>query len=250
MSKDTESATPSLPSAHSIECQFNSHLDESSVQMQGIAIRGQTEKFEQFRSHILELLVGAEPFSYILESLVRGIEKLNPKTLCSILLLDSDGLHLCTGAAPSLPSFYNEAIDGMKIGMGVGSCGTAAFTGESIIVDDIATHPYWTSYKELAARAGFGACWSQPILSSSGQVLGTFAVYHREVHVPTEFDRFVIEQSVCLACIAIERMAAAEKIQHLAFYDPLTLLPNRRLLLDRLQQALASSSRSGRGGRY
>ncbi len=42
--------------------------------------------------------------------------------------------------------------------------------------------------------------------------------------------------------------AAANEIKHLAFYDPLTHLPNRRLLLDRLQQSLATSARSGSSG--
>ena len=88
--------------------------------------------------------------------------------------------------------------------MGRGSCGTAAFTGERVVVDDIATHPYWAAYKALAQRAGLGACWSQPVLSSTGQVLGTFALYHRHVHAPSVQDIAMIEQSARLASIAIE----------------------------------------------
>ena len=205
-------------------------------------------EYEKFRNHILELLAGVESIHSILEAIVLGVEQLNPSMICSILLLNSDGKHLGKGIAPNLPDFYNAALDGIEIGMGVGSCGTAAFTGERVIVDDIATHPYWSPYKELAARAGLGACWSQPIISSSGQVLGTFAIYHHEIHTPVKSDISLIEQAARLASITIERKAAENEIQSLAFYDHLTRLPNRRLLLDRLRQALASSARSSKEG--
>jgi len=173
-----------------------------------VSARKQAEKLEQFRSHTLELLSSSVSLGTILESIVRGVELLNSGMICSILLLDSQGKQLVDGVAPSLPDFYNAAIDGLKIGMGVGSCGTAAFSGERVIVDDIKTHPYWVSFKELAARAGLGACWSQPILSSSGQVLGTFAIYHRDAHSPSKSDISMIEKTAHLASIAIERKRA------------------------------------------
>jgi diguanylate cyclase (GGDEF)-like protein/PAS domain S-box-containing protein len=122
-------------------------------------------------------------------------------------------MQLHKGAASSLPAFYNAAIDGVAIGEGVGSCGTAAFTVKRVIVEDIANHPYWVDYRELAAKAGLGACWSQPILCSAGQVLGTFAIYHHEVHSPSEADLHLIEQTAHLASIAIERSVAAEKLR-------------------------------------
>jgi diguanylate cyclase (GGDEF)-like protein len=168
--------------------------------------------------------------------------------LCSILLLDSEGKHLLQGAAPSLPDFYNSAIDGIEIGDGVGSCGTAAFRGERVIVNDIATHPHWAAYKDLAARAGLGSCWSQPVLSSTGQVLGTFAIYHHNANTPTQYDLSIIEQTARLASIAIERKQIEDKVHRLAFYDSLTKLANRILLIDRLSQAMAASQRSRRYG--
>ncbi|MDP3841384.1 MAG: PAS-domain containing protein [Oxalobacteraceae bacterium] len=173
----------------------------------------QVGQYEQYRSHTLELLAGGEPLPVILDAIVRGLEQLKPAMLCSILLLDGERRHLGIGAAPSLPDFYNAAIDGIEIGIGVGCCGTAAFTGERVIVDDIATHPYWKPYKELAASAGLGACWSQPIRSASGQVLGTLAIYHRAAHTPAQSDIALIEQSARLAAIAIERSVAAEKMR-------------------------------------
>jgi PAS domain S-box-containing protein len=91
-------------------------------------------------------------------------------------------------------------------------CGTAAFTGERVIVDDIATHPYWAPFKELAAQAGLGACWSQPILSSSGHVLGTFAIYHHEARTPDEFEITTIEQAANLVSIAIDKNNLSETL--------------------------------------
>ncbi|ABD69708.1 diguanylate cyclase/phosphodiesterase with PAS/PAC and GAF sensor(s) [Rhodoferax ferrireducens T118] len=178
-----------------------------------ITERIQVGKFEQLRSRILELLASGEPLPLILEALVRGVEQLNPTMLCSILLLSGDGQHLGQGVAPSLPDFYNAAIDGIEIGAGAGSCGTSAFTAERVIVSDIATHVYWQRYKELAARADLGACWSQPILSSLGQVLGTFASYHHTTHTPTSAEIASVERFARIAAIVIEGQAAAKKMR-------------------------------------
>ena len=159
---------------------------------------------ENYRSQILELLANKATLNEILVKMTLGIENICPGTLCSILLLDSAGEHLLTGAAPSLPDFYNAAIHGLKIGMGVGSCGTAAYLGECVIVDDIQDHIYWAAYREIATKAGLGACWSQPIKDSSGKVLGTFAVYHHHPQFPVQSDIDMIRQSAHLATIVIE----------------------------------------------
>ena len=169
------------------------------------AEREQSEQREHTRNHVLELLAHGAPLTAILEAIVRGVEQEQPDMLCSIMLLDSEGKHLFTGAAPSLPDFYNAAIDGIEIGMGVGSCGTAAFTGQRVIVDDIQSHPYWASYKELAGRVGLGACWSEPICSASGKVLGTFAIYYHQPHRLTDEEIRLIEQTANLAEVALGR---------------------------------------------
>ncbi|MFT5720772.1 MAG: diguanylate cyclase (GGDEF)-like protein/PAS domain S-box-containing protein [Motiliproteus sp.] len=174
--------------------------------------RKQAEQMGQFRTHILELLASDEPLSNVLNTIVLSVENITPGALCTILLLDDQGKHLLTGAAPSLPDFYNAAVNGVEIGVGVGSCGTAAFTGERVIAEDIQSHPYWTPYKELAARAKLGSCWSQPIRSSTQKVLGTFAIYHRHAHTPDTDDIDLIEQSARLASIAIEKLQATEKL--------------------------------------
>ncbi|PKO39537.1 MAG: hypothetical protein CVU33_04785 [Betaproteobacteria bacterium HGW-Betaproteobacteria-6] len=189
-------------SLHQVICTF---IDISETK--------RTERHDQFRTHVLELLAGGEPLTRVLVDLVRGAEQLYPAMLCSIVLLDSEGKQIESCIAPSLPDFYNQALTGLAIGMGVGSCGTAAFTGQRVIVEDIATHPYWAPYKELAASAGLGACWSQPILASDGRVLGTFAIYHREPHQPAEYDIYLIEQCARLASIALEKNLAEERLQ-------------------------------------
>ncbi|MFC7421527.1 EAL domain-containing protein [Iodobacter arcticus] len=178
-----------------------------------ITQRKQADQYEQFRSRILEVLACGELLSQQLEAIVLGVEQLYPGMRCSILLLDKQGKHLKHGAAPSLPDFYNAAINGLAIGIGAGSCGTAAFTGKQVIAEDLATHPYWQPYQALAASAGLGACYSHPILSMAGQVLGTFAIYHPTAHTPIPTDITMIEQSAHLASIAIERNIVAEKLR-------------------------------------
>jgi diguanylate cyclase (GGDEF)-like protein/PAS domain S-box-containing protein len=173
-----------------------------------ITDRKKIELRERFRTHILELIMSDEPLAEILKAIVQGIEESNPAMLCSILLLDESGNHLLTGAAPSLPNFYNQAIHGIEIGMGVGSCGTAAFTNERVIVEDIQSHPYWAPYKELASQAELRSCWSEPIRSTQGKVLGTFAIYHHDVSQPTKADITLIEQVTSLASVAIEKTQA------------------------------------------
>ena len=178
-----------------------------------ITKRKQLERFEHFRSTILELMTQDTPTTVILEKIVTGIESLNPEILCGILLVDQSGSHLGEGVSPSLPDFYNQAVDQIEIGMGVGSCGTAAFTGKRVIVSDISSHPYWVSFKDLANQAGLSACWSQPIYAAAGKVLGTFAIYHRQVHTPIEEEISLIEKTAYLVSLAIEHNLADERLR-------------------------------------
>ncbi|MBU0753803.1 MAG: CHASE domain-containing protein, partial [Planctomycetes bacterium] len=173
----------------------------------------QLEDRERDRSRILESLTAGAALASILELIVRFIEAENPGTLCSILLLDDEGKHLLLGAAPNLPDFYNQAIHGLEIGDGVGSCGTAAFTKKRVIADDILTHPYWVKFRELTQKANLRSCWSEPILSAEGQVLGTFAVYHREPREPGSEDIERIKSAADFALLAIERKRGEEALQ-------------------------------------
>ncbi|MFN8411800.1 MAG: PAS domain S-box protein [Anaerolineales bacterium] len=181
-----------------------------------ISERKLAEQREKKRTHTLELLAKGEPLPVVLESIVSIMEDEFKDSICSILLLDKSREHLISGAAPSLPEFYNKAIHGIKIGVGQGSCGTAAFTAQRVVVEDIDTHPYWKDYKELAHQADLRSCWSEPILSSSGGVMGTFAVYHRQPSQPDARELTAIENIASLASIAIERKLTEETIHEYA----------------------------------
>ncbi|MGC5054054.1 GAF domain-containing protein [Micromonospora sp. DT48] len=155
---------------------------------------------------MLEQIARQAPLTEVLDGMARCIENLAPQEmLVSVLLTDPDGQHLRHGAAPSLPDFYNQAIDGIATGEGVGSCGTAAHRREPVIVTDIATDPFWVDFRELAERAGLAACWSTPILARDGSLLGTFAMYHRTPRVPQDTDLALARVFTGTAALAIER---------------------------------------------
>ncbi len=154
----------------------------------------------------LERALHGAALGEILEVIVRTVESQSTSgVLGSILLLDAAGKHLLLGAAPSLPAEYNAAIHGITIGEVVGSCGTAAFTGKTVIVSDIQTDPLWAEFKALAGQHGLRACWSTPIRSSDGAVVGTFALYHRVVTTPSERDLEVVGLLGHTAALVIER---------------------------------------------
>ena len=111
----------------------------------------------------MNLIAGGKPLASALKAIVQAVEAEDPEILCSILLLDADRRRLHLGAAPSLPSFYNKAIEGLEIGPSVGSCGTAAHLGRRVTVDDIQSSPLWVDFRDLAAEAGLASCWSEPI---------------------------------------------------------------------------------------
>ncbi|MEH6443062.1 MAG: EAL domain-containing protein [Oceanospirillaceae bacterium] len=155
---------------------------------------------------------------------------------CSVILLDVKQQTLHSAAAPSLPSFYNNAINGLKIGPGIGCCGTAAFSKELVLVEDIQTHPYWSDYKELAMQAGLAACWSTPILNSQGSVLGTFACYFAQVRKPSTRQLSFLEGAGQTLAIAIEQRQLQKVVSQLSYFDPLTGLQNRTAFRKCLQE--------------
>lgn len=183
--------------------------------VEDITPRKMAERREQMRRQALEMVAKARPLDDTMHLVIAATENICPGSRCSILLLDDEGTHLISGAAPSLPDFYNQAINGVRIGPGVGSCGTAAFTGKRVIVEDIATHPYWEKYKGLAIDAGLASSWSEPIISASGKVLGTFAIYRHTPSTPDSQEIALIENAASLVSIAIERVRAEEEL-HLA----------------------------------
>ena len=179
-----------------------------------ISDRKQAELLLKLQNAILERIAKSEPLTEILDDLLRAMELRLHNAICSILICDREGkLYGCS--APHLPDTYLHAFDGTRMGEGLGSCGTAAFRQETVIVADIATDPLWQNLKEFALAQGLRACWSVPIVASDGQILGTFGVYHREIHTPTEPELSVATLAANIAGIAIERQQATQALEQL-----------------------------------
>jgi PAS domain S-box-containing protein len=165
---------------------------------------------------LFEMIARGESRALILDTSCRLVEQLLSGSLSSILLLDANAGRLRLGAAPSLPTAYVEAIDGLVVGPSEGSCGTAAYLAKPVIVPDISTNPLWADYRDLALAHGLQACWSRPLISSDGRVLGTLATYYREPRSPTPQEHNVMEQITHLASIAVEREQAEQVLREQA----------------------------------
>jgi PAS domain S-box-containing protein len=163
---------------------------------------------------VLESIARGVPLSDILTQIARSVERQARDMSCSLLLLDRDGKHVRHGAAPSLPAEFCQAIDGLEIGPRNGSCGTAAYQRERVIVEDIATSDLWADYRQVALPFGLRACWSTPIFSPEREVLGTFAMYYREPRRPTEREIAWVDGAADLAAIAILLDRSADSLRH------------------------------------
>jgi PAS domain S-box-containing protein len=158
----------------------------------------------QLDEQVLAMVIAHAALPEILDTLCRNIEKNHSGLLCSVLLLDADGKTLRHGAAPSLPREYSQAVDGLQTGACAGSCGTAVYRRQQVIVSDIATDPLWADYRYLALPHGLRACWSTPIASQDGGILGTFAIYYRDPRTPDDEHLQLIARATHLAAIAME----------------------------------------------
>ncbi|MBI2255164.1 MAG: GAF domain-containing sensor histidine kinase [Proteobacteria bacterium] len=177
-----------------------------------MAERRQEDALKDAEQRILRAIVEDVPLGDILDLACRALESVLNHALCSVLLLSADGKRLAHGAAPHLPKAYSAAIDGVAIGPSVGSCGTAAYTGELVVVEDIQTDPLWADYKHVAAAHDLRACWSIPLKSKGGAVLGTFATYHRAPYRPNQRDLNIAWRLAASAAIAIQRKLLDEAL--------------------------------------
>jgi PAS domain S-box-containing protein len=178
--------------------------------------RKQAEALVAGEKRILELVAKGNPLPEILDSLCRLVEEQASGALASILVVEGDRLR--HGGAPSLPKAYTDAIDGAAIGPCAGSCGTAVYRGEQVIVEDIATDPLWADYRDVALPHSLRACWSTPVISSQGNVIATFAMYYREPRRPSQRDQAIIEHITDLAGVAIERKLTYDRLQRSESY--------------------------------
>ncbi|MTW21225.1 EAL domain-containing protein [Allochromatium palmeri] len=193
-----------------VEVAWNYKRDESGQVIGFVSIAKDVTEYRRARlllkgrNRVLEMLARGQPLRDMLEAIVAYIEEIAPHAICSIHLLDPASQTLSTAATLRLPEFYTRAVEGAKVGLGVGSCGTAAVTGQRVVVNDVLSHPDWVAFRDLMLQTPLRACWSQPIIGHTPQVLGTFAIYATRVMEPTRADLDMIESAAELAAIIIE----------------------------------------------
>ena len=199
----------------------------------------QSKRLQVLQHDLLDALGRDIALTDFMDRVCREVEALTPGTVVSILRVD-EHQRLCTLAAPSMPERVARTIDGQQIGPRAGSCGTAAWRGEPVVVEDIETDPLWSDHKALILPLGHKACWSYPMVMRDGRVAGTFAFYFPERRGPSPWHLHLVETCLHLCVMAIERHDARAQIRRLAYYDALTGLPNRVLMRRRLEQTLAA----------
>jgi diguanylate cyclase (GGDEF)-like protein/PAS domain S-box-containing protein len=202
----------------------------------------QSKLHEVLQEKVIGALLREESLESVLALLCHEIERIAPEVIVSILSVDSEGI-LHPLASPGLPTDYSRAIEGLSIGPVAGSCGTAAFRGEPVLVTDINHDPLWADYKHLAQKSGLQACWSLPVRNGCGRIAATFALYFREARGPDPLHAHLVKAGTHLCMLALEREEARQSIRKMAFYDGLTGLPNRSFLLAQAQRSLLEMAR-------
>ncbi|HEY3431718.1 MAG TPA: EAL domain-containing protein [Rhodocyclaceae bacterium] len=172
----------------------------------------QSRQQQERRSSIYEAMALGASASHILNMIIQGLEQDLPGTIATIMVKDKSGKNLVNAAAPSMPDFYCQAIEGLPIRDGVGSCGTAAFRGQRVIVEDIQDHPYWKDFRDLAGRANLRSCWSEPVTDSDGKVLGTLALYHHTPAKPNNGELELLHQTANLVTVMLRRQRNEEAL--------------------------------------
>lgn len=208
---------------------------------QDITERKKTEELILGNSKILEMIATGKPASQIYDEIALMFEARHPGMRCSLLELH-DGV-LLHGGAPSMPKEYCDAVHGLKNGPNVGSCGVSTYTGERCVVENIETHPNWSTFKDAALPHGMRSCWSEPVKNSSGKVLGAFGMYYNYPALPTEKESEDLKAGSRLAGIVMERDQAQKRIRELAYTDELTNLASRVHLYENLEETIQSSKR-------
>lgn len=196
-----------------------------------------TKMHEVLQKRVLEGMVNELSLGDLMTLVCREVERIAPEVTASILAVDEQR-RLRPLAAPGLPPAICQSLDGVLIGPKVGSCGTAAFRGEPVVVTDIRTDPLWADYHALFESSGMRACWSSPICDHAGVVVGTFAFYFREPRGPDALHHRLVDVCLHLCAVAIERHATRQRIHQLAFFDELTGLPNRAMFRSSAERAL------------
>jgi diguanylate cyclase (GGDEF)-like protein len=191
------------------------------------------------------MIATSAPLADVLDRLTRLIESQLDGLYASVLLLDQAGLRLHHGAAPNLAAAF-KAESGLRIGPRAGFCSAACCRREAVVAGDAKSDPYRTDSPEQSAPHGLRSCWSTPITSHQGQVLGTFVLCSHSARERTAAEARLLDVATKIAGIAIERKLAEDRIQFMATHDELTGLPNRALLKERLARAIQLAQRHDR----
>lgn len=209
-----------------------------------ITLRKKAELFDKRNTKILEMIAKGKPASDIYNEIALMYEERHLGLRCSMLELE--GRKLLHGGAPSLPKAYCEAVHGLMNGPEIGSCGTSSYTGKRVLVEDIATDPKWKNLKDVALPYGMRSCWSEPINSSSGKVLGAFGMYHDYPALPSTEESNDLTSAARLAGIVMEREQNQKRIRYLAFTDDLTKLSSRSHFYLNLESLVKDCTRNKR----
>jgi diguanylate cyclase (GGDEF)-like protein/PAS domain S-box-containing protein len=207
-----------------------------------ITHRKQAELFDKRYNKILKMIAQGEPASNIYDEIAHIYEERHPGIRCSMLELD--GETLLHAGAPSLPQAYCDQVNGLKNGPSVGSCGTSTYTGKRVVVENIETDPKWELIKNAALPHGMRSCWSEPILSITGKVLGAFGMYRNYPSTPNEAESNDLTSAARLAGIVMEREHNQKRIKSLAYSDSLTGLSSRAHLFITIENLIKASSRN------
>ncbi len=224
---------------------IKSQPDNKAIRLVGthvdITQRKKAEMLNKKNAEILEMIAIGVPAPEIYDAIALMYEQRHPGLRCSMLELHDN--KLMHGGAPSLPKEYCDAINGLKNGPDVGSCGTSSYTGKRVLVEDIDSDPKWAKIKHVALPYGMRSCWSEPIKNSSGKVLGAFGMYYNHPAMPNEEESDDLKSAARLASIVMERDQAQNRIRHLAYKDELTGLSSRAHFYQNLEQLIKISER-------
>ncbi|WP_246943163.1 diguanylate cyclase domain-containing protein [Bacillus pinisoli] len=216
--------------------EYLSNLIEVDEQIQK---KEKAERLLHEQNKILTSIAKGSDIEQILNEICVYVENEIPNTYCSILKYKKEENQLTLVAAPKLPGGYKECLKVVEVGESEGSCGTAAFKKETVIVSDISTNPLWgPKYRDLAIAHNLKSCWSTVILSSKQEVLGTFAIYSLQSHEPTTAELEILNQFSALAEIALEKAETEDKLNFLAYHDELTKLANRLHYRERAEEII------------
>jgi PAS domain S-box-containing protein len=182
--------------------------------VQDITERKTAELHLRYQRDVLERIVQADSLPAVLDSLARWVEgSIHRRAMATILLISPRGESLLSAAGPSCPESWSKYVNGIPVGDGIGSCGTAAFLKQRVVVSDVATDPRWAAFRDEALKHNLRACWSTPILATDGRVLGTFAIYYPEPGEPAKSELEIVDVVTRTAAIAIERKLVEEELR-------------------------------------